>query len=101
MIWKENSGYALESDPPSFSVQIVSLNNDLVKLTNGSDIYYQEKGPIDPKKVKYVGEQPVINLPETIKSGTPIRLSLARPWDINKDGKKRCYLQLSAVYNEI
>ncbi|GAB7259295.1 hypothetical protein DZJ_11820 [Dickeya ananatis] len=48
--------------------------------------------------IKYVGKKPISHMPNIIHSNTAIRLSLARPWDKNGDGNKRCYIQLSGVY---
>lgn len=94
LIWSNSKGYALESAPPAFSVQIAKLNRNLVKI--GSD--YQEAGLFAPRRVKYVGELDISKMPPYINSGTPIRFSLARPWDKDGDGIKLCYLQLSGVY---
>jgi hypothetical protein len=94
LLWNNFKGYALASDPPQFSVQIAKLNINLVK--NGPD--FQEAGFFSLRKVKYVGEVDMSKLPSTIKSGTPIRFSLARPWDKDNTGVKLCYLQLSGVY---
>lgn len=94
LLWNNFRGYALESNPPDFSVQIAKLNRILVK--NGAD--YQEFGPFTPRRVKYVGEMDISKMPSRIASGTPIRFSLARPWDKDGNGVKVCYLQLSGVY---
>ncbi|QLZ60450.1 hypothetical protein HV079_15425 [Citrobacter freundii] len=92
--WQNSKGYALESDPPEFSVQIAKINKILVR--NGTD--FQEFGSFNPRKVKYVGELDINRLPSRINPGTPIRFSLARPWDKDNNGIKVCYLQLSGVY---
>lgn len=94
LLWNNNKGYALESDPPGFSVQIAKLNRILIK--NGYD--YQEFGTFNPRRVKYVGEMDISKMPSLINSDTPIRFSLARPWDKDGDGVKVCYLQLSGIY---
>lgn len=94
LLWNNCKGYALESNPPEFSVQIATLNRILVK--NGAE--YQEFGTFAPRKVKYVGELDISKMPARINSGTPIRFSLARPWDKDGNGIKLCYLQLSGVY---
>lgn len=94
LLWNNNKGYALESDPPGFSVQIAKLNLILVK--NGAE--YQEFGPFIPRRVKYVGEMDISKMPSRIESSTPIRFSLARPWDKDGNGVKVCYLQLSGIY---
>ncbi|MDF3827818.1 MULTISPECIES: dual OB domain-containing protein [unclassified Pseudocitrobacter] len=92
--WNNNKGYALQSDPPNFSVQIAQLNRTLIR--NGAD--YQEVGSFTPRRVKYVGEMDISRMPPRINSGTPIRFSLARPWDKDGNGVKVCYLQLSGIY---
>lgn len=92
--WNNCKGFALESDPPRFSVQIAKLNKILVR--NGCD--YQEFGSYQGRKVKYVGEIDISKLPPVIRTGTPIRFSLARPWDKDKNGIKVCYLRLSGIY---
>ncbi|WP_449649197.1 hypothetical protein [Rahnella aceris] len=94
LLWDNQKGYALESDPPSHSVQIVSINSNLIR----SGEYYECGGVLNKRQIKYVGELPITSLPPIIEAGTPIRLSLARPWDKNGDGIKRCYLQLSGAY---
>ncbi|MBU0252541.1 dual OB domain-containing protein [Enterobacter hormaechei] len=94
LLWNNNKGYALEANPPAFSVQIATLNKILVK--NGTD--YQEFGYSNPRRVKYVGELDMSKMPTIINTGTPVRFSLARPWDKDGNGVKVCYLQLSGVY---
>ena len=92
--WSNSKGYILASNPPDYSVQIAKLNIRLVK--NGFD--FQEAGFFALRKVKYVGAVDINNLPSIIEAGTPIRFSLARPWDKDNTGVKVCYLQLSGVY---
>lgn len=92
--WNNYKGYALASNPPNFSVQIAKLKINLVK--SGAD--FQEASFFPLRKVKYVGESSINSLPQIIPAGTPIRFSLARPWDKNGDGIKLCYLQLSGIY---
>ena len=94
LTWNNCKGYALASNPPNFSVQIAKLKINLVRV--GDD--YQEASFFPLRKVKYVGELNINSLPQTILAGTPIRFSLARPWDKDHSGIKLCYLQLSGVY---
>jgi hypothetical protein len=57
--------------------------------------YYQYNNSHDQFKVSYVGlESPI----PTIKSGTLIRMSLARWWKRTPETPERCYLQLSGWY---
>ena len=90
----EPSGFILPDDSPSFSVQIASLECDLVK--NGEH-FEQKKWGVTIKRMKYVGEKPISQLPSIIRSGRRVRFSLARFWD-KGDGVERAYLQISGVY---
>ena len=92
--WQNNRGYVLASDPPDFSPQTAKINKKLVKV--GLD--YKEFGFSRSRTVKYVGDLDISKMPGVINEGTPIRFSLARPWDKDKNGIKVCYLQMSGVY---
>lgn len=93
LLWENNKGYTLENDPPDHSVCIVSFPFNLKK--NGEYYPYMDGSG---KMIKYVGKKEIRELPSIIPKNTPIRLSLARPWDKNGDGNKRCYMQLSGAY---
>lgn len=98
--WTNNKGYLLESDIPSSSVVIAKLSHKLEKKKDEDSFFYIDRSRnFLPQQyaVKYVGEEQYsedIVLP----AGTAIRFSLARWWDMNKDGKHRSYLQLSGFY---
>lgn len=97
--WENNKGYLLKSAIPASSVVIAKLSHSLEKRQIEDDFCYTDKSGLLPKTyaVKYVGERSLsgnIILP----AGTPIRFSLARWWDKNKDEKLRSYLQLSGFY---
>lgn len=87
-------GFVLRDSIPSFSVQIVTLNCDLIK---SGDYFEQRKWGIPVKNIKYVGQRSITALPRIIQQGSKIRFSLARFWD-KGDGIERAYLQISGVY---
>lgn len=94
--WTGNgSGYVNNTNQlPQNSVGFWIPDSDLLKVeSNGIRYFYSSSYD---KKIKYVGfEQPT----EVIKSGTLVRLSLARWWaPPDTDIEERCYLQLSGWY---
>lgn len=93
--WENNHGFIDEDCPLNYSVTISTLKHSLVKTGIGS-FYYKETGT--NYEIKYVGQTPIYNMPRVIEAGTSIRFSLARWWDKDKNGKHRCYLQLSGIY---
>jgi hypothetical protein len=94
LIWN-TSAYMTPANCTDYSVQIATLTCDLTK--NGEYYEYASWGN-QSKKIKYVGIQPIENLPMRIIAGTPIRFSLARFWDKDHDGVLRAYLQISGIY---
>lgn len=96
LCWENDSGYIAESNNVKYSVTIATLKIDLYK--EGS-YYLNKKWGIQINKIKYVGDLSIDSMPNIIHSGTKIRFSLARMWDINKDGKRRSHLQLSGIYS--
>lgn len=90
----EPSGFISPDDASSFSVQIASLECDLVK---SGEHFEQKKWGVTIKKMKYVGQKPISQLPSIIRAGSRIRFSLARFWD-KGDGVTRAYIQISGVY---
>ena len=95
LTWTNNSGHLLKGNTTDYSVTIATLNCDLIK-NNG---YFVQNIDHCPYKVKYVGCEPIQNLPDIIRAGTRIRFSLARWWDNNGTWEPhRSYLQLSGVY---
>lgn len=89
----ESSGFILDDDIPSYSVQIATLRYPLIK--DGE--YFKKSGFGGEKRIKYVGEKPIHRLPSIISPGVKVRFSLARFWN-KGDGIYRAYLQISGVY---
>lgn len=95
LIWENQKGYVSENNITDYSVTITSLGYD---LTKDLDCYVHRHWGLVQKSIKYVGSLDITSMPQTITAGTKIRFSLARLWDMRKDGNRRAYLQLSGVY---
>lgn len=97
--WENSKGYLLKSAIPASSVAIARLSHSIEKKQFEDDFSYTDTSGYFPRTyaVKYVGEQ-VLREDIILPAGTPIRFSLARWWDKNKDGNLRSYLQLSGFY---
>jgi hypothetical protein len=89
-----NSGYISEKTGiPKHSVGFWVPDKDLRLI---EDKYYEYGSLLNKKRLHYVGFEPMIG---TIKTGTIIRVSLAKWWKpVDVDIEKRCYLQLSGWY---
>lgn len=93
--WENSKGYLAEEDKMiDHSVAIATLNYSLVRMGD----CYSTNDIFNRKMVKYVGYRDIQQLPRVINAGTKIRFSLPRMWDMNNDGNKRSYLQLSGIY---
>ena len=84
---------------PHDSVCFWSTDTPLFRNDYGDKVRYQYKEGSAVRRITYVGFQ---NSPNQIRSGTLLRLSLARWWkpdDASDAEPKKCFLQLSGYYS--